>query len=417
MAKIFDVCVIGAGAAGLMAAIWACRCGANVVLLESNTTAGRKLLLTGRGRCNLTHTGGPDDFIKVYAPFGRFVRHCLHEFGPDDLRGFFAERGLETVSDENGCVFPVTQRAVDVKKVLVREVRKLGAKTVFGRMADSIRKTGDSFTISARKEQFGAYSVVVATGGASRPETGSVGGGYKLAAGFGHNIVTPRACLVPLVTSEKWCGKIAGVGVKDAVVSAKIAGRIVSAAGPMLFTHDGIGGPAVLDLSRLIADYPALADRPVEVFVDFLPGRDGKGLDAGIACDCGKWPGKMIANVIAGYLPKALAEMICRQLGLVDVRAGQLKRADRQSLTAAIKRLSLHVRATRPIEQATVTRGGVDTDRIDRKTMESLLCEGLFFAGEVMNVDGPCGGYNLQFAFSSGAVAGKNAANSCGRGK
>jgi predicted Rossmann fold flavoprotein len=253
--------------------------------------------------------------------------------------------------------------------------------------------------------------VIVATGGVSWPHTGSTGDGYEFARGLGHTIVELRACLVRLVTVERWCGELAGVGVKGVAITARVEGRRFRAAGPMLFTEDGIGGPAVFDLSRLITDLLPNTAEPIKITVDLMPEYDLAGLEAEIVSLCGSSPKKELAGVLARLLPRRLALRIAEQLrGPGAVWAGQLEKKQRKELLGLLKKLPLSVVATGPIAEATITRGGVPTDEIERTTMESKLCRGVFFAGEVMDVDGPCGGFNLQIAFSTGWLAGMMAA-------
>ena len=406
-----DICIIGAGPAGMMAAIAAAERSGKIIILESNTTAGRKLLLTGRGRCNLTHTGSADEIIKAFKPFDRFVRHCIHEFPPADLIKFFAHRGLETVEEPDGCVFPKTQRSSDVKQILLEEIKKPDIRILYGKKVQSVRKDGDVFVILSEKFEISAKSLIIAAGGASWPQTGSTGDGYRFAESLGHKIIKPLAALVPLITAEKFCSALAGVGVQNVFISCKINGKKISSSGPMMFTHNGIGGPAVLDMSRFITD--RLSEKhSVELSIDLLPDITHKQLDKKLTEDLMQYPKRNIASTIAQYTPKALAEIICSNYKFTDIIAGQFTKKDRMTLIETLKNFKLTAVSADLLEKATVTRGGVDTLQIDRKTMQSKLCGRLFFAGEVINVDGPCGGYNLQFAFSSGFLAGKSAVES-----
>jgi hypothetical protein len=398
-----DICIIGAGSAGLMAGCFAAASSKKIVIVESNTTAGRKLLLTGRGRCNLTHTGTIDEFIMACKPFDRFVRHCIHELSPDNLRKFFARRGLETIVEPSGCVFPKSRRAGDIKRILLEELKKLNVRILYGTKVRSIKKHNETFVILSEKFKISSRSVIISTGGVSWPQTGSTGDGCRFAQSFGHNIIEPKACLVPLVTAEKFCSSLAGVGVKNVRIFCTIDGRKTSAAGPMIFTHNGIGGPAVFNLSRIAADRLYKSKKNLTISIDLLPDMTAQQLDRKLIEDITQYPKKNIASVIAQFLPRAFAEIIAGGF------RGQFTKKDRKELVEKLKNLKLTAISTEPIEKATVTRGGVDINEIDCKTMQSKLCNGLFFAGELINVDGPCGGYNLQFAFSSGFLAGKSA--------
>jgi len=394
-----DICIIGAGAAGLMAACTAAAGGKNVVVTESNSAAGRKLLLTGGGRCNLTHThtGNIDEFIREYKPFDKFVRHCIHTFPPEKLRDFFAQRGLETVVEQNGCVgcvFPKTNRSSDVCKVFTDELKKPNVKIIYGTKINSIKKN-DDFTIESDKFTISAKSLIIATGGVSWPQTGSDGSGYQFAKSLGHKIITPIPCLVPLITKEKLTS-LAGVSVQDVLISGKIANKKITSRGAMIFTHTGIGGPAVLDFSRTACEHL----QNLKISLDFLPNISIEKLDLELTKLFAENQNKTAGSVLYRFLPKALAERIA------DGKSSQIDKKTRKEIAGKLKSFPLTIAGTEVIEKATITRGGVDTAEIDSKTMESKICRGLFFAGEIINVDAPCGGYNLQFAFSSGFLAG-----------
>jgi predicted Rossmann fold flavoprotein len=416
-----DVAIIGAGPAGLMASISSAKAGAKTAIIEANTSAGRKLLRTGRTRCNLTHTGSVEDFIRVYGPFGRFLRHSLYEFSSDDLRRYFAQHKLETKVEEGGCVFPVTDRATDVVRVLVDDARRLSVRFLYGKKIQSIEKNENGFVLLADSEKVIAGAVIIATGGVTWSHTGSTGDGYKFAQALGHTIVEPKACLTHLITAETWPGQLAGVGVGNVVITAKLdpcsclpTGRCrgkLFAGGPMMFTHDGIGGPAVFDFSRLITDFLPNAAQPIKVTIDMLPAYEGQELDREIISLCAKNPQKELSGVLTRLLPHSLAlNLSCRLNPSETILAGQLQKHQRRQLVEMLKKLPLSIKATGSIAEATVTRGGVPTTQINLKTMGSKLCPGLFFAGEVIDVDGPCGGFNLQIAFSTGCLAGKMAA-------
>ena len=400
------VCIIGAGPAGLMSAIFAVQAGAQVVVIEKNATAGQKLLLTGGGRCNITHAGTVDDFVRVYGKRGRFLRHCLHEFSPDATRDFFGQIRIATKVDEDGCVFPVSESAGNVQYALLGQCKKLGVQFVFSRGVEGIKKHGAEFIISAGKEVLTTHKVIIATGGASYPATGSTGDGYKLAKSLGHTIIEPKPALVPLITSEKWCAELAGISRDNVTISAIVDKKKVSVSGPMIFTYDGIGGPAVLDLSRLLTDYLP-AKKPIEVTIDLVPAMNEAKLEEYLMGQLSQYSKKIIANVLFELVPKKLGGLICGQAGITETTASQLKKEQRRKVIQLLKKLPLLIEATGNIEEAIITRGGVSTAEIDPKTMQSKICPGLFFAGETIDADGPCGGYNLQIAWSTGALAGK----------
>jgi predicted Rossmann fold flavoprotein len=420
-----DICIIGAGPAGLFAAIWAAQAGlrraqssrAKTLIVERNPCAARKLLRTGRTRCNLTHSGSVQDFLKAYGASGRFLRHCLYEFSADDLRKYFAARGLRTKVEEDGCVFPVTDRATDVAAALLDHAKELSVQFMYGRCVQAIRKENDFFTITTDKNEISAKAVIIATGGVTWPFTGSTGDGYKFAKALGHTVVEPKAALCPLLTAESWPANHQGVGIPDVVIKTlvrrcgKVENRKFNARGPLMFTAEGIGGPAVFDLSRLITDLLPDYDNPLRVTIDLLPQYDSARLDKEIIEICSQHPKKTVAAIVAQFVPKSPAAQLCEIMNLSDTTVcSQLTKNRRRALVQILKALPLSIVAAAPIDEATVTCGGVSTDEIDPKTMESKLCRGLYFAGEVINVDGPCGGFNLQIAFSTAHLAGQSAA-------
>ncbi len=409
-----DICIIGAGAAGLMAGIFAARAGADALVIEQNSTAGRKLLKTGRQRCNLTHAGSVEDFVGAYSPFGRFLKHSLYEFTPAEVRQFFADNGLETITESTGCVFPVTNRATDVKQTLLNVAKRAHVRFVYGRGVKTITKHPDGFQLDTLGDVFHARAVIIATGGASWPKTGSTGDGYRLAKSLSHTITQPTAALVPLITVQDWPAKMQGQAVSSAVITTKVTGRKSSSAGAMMFTGDGIGGPAVFDLSRQIADLLDIADDPVAISLDLLPHLTREELERFIIEQCGEHPKKSLSAVLSDFFARKLAVELCCLANCQSCNGNALTKTQRRSLIECIKALPLSIRGTRPIAEATITRGGITTDEIDPGTMQSKITPGLFFAGEVIDVDGPCGGYNLQIAWSTGALAGRSAAMSRG---
>ena len=405
----FDVCVIGAGPAGLMACLEAAKAGAKVVVVEKNSTAGRKLLCTGRGRCNVTHEGEVRDLVKAYDRCGRFLQHSLYEFSPEDVCAFFLENRLQMKVEKQGCVFPLTDRATDIKRILEDVTRREGVEFVYGRGVETVEKNAMGFSVITSKVRINCKSVIISTGGVSWPEMGSTGDGYEFARRLGHLIVEPRAALVPLITIEKWVKKLQGVGAQDVRLSASIGGKQVVCRGAMIFTDDGVGGPAVFDLSRLITE--TLSRESVEVVIDFAPEYNNQQLEELIVSKCKEHPNKEIAWALVDLVPRALGITLC---GMIDpehtLRINQLSKDKRKELVGLVKEMRLEIKSTRAIREAIVTKGGVCVDEIEKTSMESKLCKGLFFAGEVMDVDGPCGGYNLQIAWSTGVLAGRASA-------
>ncbi|HEG44116.1 MAG TPA: aminoacetone oxidase family FAD-binding enzyme, partial [Phycisphaerales bacterium] len=308
---------------------------------------------------------------------------------------------------KDGCVFPVTNRAADVKRILEDTARRLNIRFIYGKQVETIEKQPGGFVTTGGKERINSGCVIIATGGVSWPFTGSTGDGYGFAEAFGHKVFKPVAALVPLITKENWPGKLQGVG----IVKVRLSGNKITSTGPLMFTGDGIGGPVSQDFSREIADQLADCSDGVEVCIDMMPDTDEAGLDKLIVDECAKQSRKELAGVLAVFLPRKMSIFLCDRIKPTgQILVSQFAKADRAKLVTMIKSLPLTIEAARPIEEATVTRGGIDTGEIDDKTMESKLCEGLFFAGEVIDADGPCGGYNLQICWSTGALAGKMAA-------
>ncbi len=404
-----DVCIVGAGPAGLMAAIYAAREGASTLLLEAGPRCGRKLLVTGGGRCNFTHAGDADDLIRAFGAAGRFLRHGFHEVPPQDIVEFFRSRGIESTVEPDGSVFPRTLTAADIRETLVRASIDLGAQLLTEGKVTQVATERTGFAVQTPQEVIHARRLILATGGLSWPQTGSTGDGYRFAEALGHMVTPPRACLVPLVTAEGWPGSMAGVSVNDVVMKAVVDDQRIRIRGSMLFTHDGIGGPAGLDLSWYLAD--RLPAAGVEVRIDLAPAIDEDALDHQVQEHLAANARKSMVNVLTDLVPRRLAAVLCELAPCdIDLQASQVSRETRHRLVRLLKGVPLQVTGMRPIAEATVTRGGVRTDQIDPRTMESKVQPGLFFAGEVIDVDGPCGGYNLHACWATGTLAGRSAA-------
>lgn len=381
------------------------------LLLESNDVAGRKLLLTGGGRCNFTHAADPEELAQAFGKAGRFLRHSLYEFSPDAVRDFFRSRGLADTVEPDGSVFPAHRGAADIRDLLVDEARQRGTHWQYESRVQSITAAAEGFRIDTPDRQVRAAQVILATGGLSWPQTGSTGDGYRFAERLGHTIIPPKAALVPLVTRETWPRELAGLSLPGVRIRATAAGCKAETAGNMLFTQRGIGGPAVLDLSRLLADDLDGKDTGIDIGIDALPEMDPAQLDRRLQDECRAYPKKSIANILSDLLPRQFARLVCRLAQCAgEVPAGQLAADQRRQLVNVLKKTPLCITGAEPIAKATVTHGGVSREEIDPRTMESKIRPGLFFAGEVIDLDGPCGGYNLQMCWSTGAAAGRAAA-------
>ena len=406
-----EICIIGAGPAGLTAAIFAAQGGAHVTIIEGNTTPGRKLMLTGAGRCNLTHNASGAELVRTFGSVkGRFLSYCLYEFSPQDVMKFFASLGVKTRIEQDGCVYPASDRAGDVRDALINQAKKLGVNFLYDKRAGKITKQANIFIIHTPKEPVRTEKVIIATGGLSWPKTGCRGDGYGFARSLGHHIIQTRASLVPLVSLEDWPGQLAGTPVENVRISVRINNKKIVTTGALIFTDDGIGGPAVLDMSRQLTDYLDAEKKPIAITLDFAPNVEQSAFGKEMTELLNKNPKKKIVNILAEFVPKRIGIFLCKRAVCDDeLSAGQLKKDARKKLIAAVKALPLSIVRTREIAEATVTRGGVSLKEIGPKTMESKIYPGLFFAGEVLDVDGPCGGYNLQICFSTGALAASGA--------
>ncbi|MCL2812072.1 MAG: NAD(P)/FAD-dependent oxidoreductase [Clostridia bacterium] len=404
------VLVIGGGPAGLMAALFAARAGARVTLLERNEKLGKKLYITGKGRCNVTNTADFDDFFRQVPRNPRFLQAAVRGFSQANLRALLQEWGVPTVEERGGRVFPASQKASDVTRALTRALEAAGVGVRLNARVGSILPMDDGVRVVLENgEAIIARAVVIATGGASYPATGSTGDGYAFAGALGHTVFPPLPSLVPLITRERWPTQLQGLALKNVRLSARLDGKIVfSELGEMLFTHFGISGPLVLELSSHV---PADRWKNCEVWLDTKPGLEEKKLDARLLRDFEAASRRQLRHALPGLLPARLADMLP---SLCDIPAEkpvhQVTKDERRRLCALLKALPLPIIGTRPVAEAIITRGGVEVKEINPSTMESKRVPGVYFAGEVIDVDAHTGGYNLQIAFSTGALAGASAA-------
>jgi predicted Rossmann fold flavoprotein len=408
-----QIIVIGAGAAGLMAAGQAAAIGADVLLLEKMERPGRKLRITGKGRCNLTNVVPLDEFIRRFGNNGVFLRQAFHQFFAPDLLGFLEELGVQTVTERGGRVFPASEHAQDVVDALGHWVRKQGvALQTRSPVERLLVEEGRIIGVQVSRERiYHAPAIVVATGGASYPATGSTGDGYRLAESVGHTIVPIRPALMPLETAGDAAQRLQGLSLRNAAVRLWIDGKQqADAFGEMLFTHFGVSGPMILYLSKLAVD--ALhAGQKVELSIDLKPALDKKTLDARLLRDIDAQGKKHFQNLLKTLLPSKLIPVCTDLVGIPAHKpAHQITAEERTRLRNWLKDFRLQVIGHRGFEEAIVTAGGVALDEIDPRTMESRLVKGLYFAGEVLDIDANTGGFNLQAAFSTGWVAGRAAA-------
>lgn len=408
------VLIIGAGPAGMMAAYTAAAQGAEVWLAEKKARAGKKLSITGKGRCNLTAAVDMDGLIRGFPGNGRFLYSAFHEFSNLDLIGFFERRGLKTKVERGNRVFPQSDKAEEVVEVLNKTLQEAGVNIM---TACEVRKinieSGRVTGADCSKGIIKTDAVIVATGGMSYPGTGSTGDGYRFAAAAGHKIIEPRPGLVPLLVREEWIGELQGLSLKNTRATAfdDRGHKINEECGELLFTHYGLSGPIVLSMSRDIGEFMYRRRKPVRIELDLKPALGEEKLDERLQRDLEKYSRKIYKNALDDLLPGKMIPVIVRLSGIDPGKlCHQITRRERLGLGQLLKHLPLTVYGTRPIAEAIVTAGGVDVKEVDPKTMQSKLVAGLFFAGEVLDIDGYTGGYNLQAAFSTGYVAGKHAA-------
>jgi predicted Rossmann fold flavoprotein len=410
--RAFDVAVVGAGAAGQMAAIAAAEEGRRVVLLEQMDRPGLKILASGGGRCNLTNLAPPAEFRRAFSRQGRFTSPAMEAMGPKNLRRLLEQLGVPTVVCDGVQVYPASHRAADVQAALRRRMEQLGVVVCLGCAVEKVwidagRLMGVE---TAAHGRIVAGRVVLACGGKSWPTLGGTGGGYALARQAGLIIREPLPALVPLVTRQRWPGRLAGVSLHDARVWIDARGEDKAGrTGDILLTHRGLSGPAVLDISGRVAEL--LRRGPVPLKIELVAGMDAARWVRRLE-DWRRSAGRRgVAGLLQDHLPRSLCEVLCELAGVKErTSAAHLPAAERDALAKILGGLELTVTATEGFGVAFVTRGGVDLKGVEPDTLQSRTLEGLFLAGEMLDLDGPSGGFNLQWAFASGWLAGKSAA-------
>lgn len=408
------IIVVGGGAAGLMAAGRAAERGHEVHLYEKNNRIGKKILITGKGRCNVTNDSDVEGLLENIPGNPYFLYSAFYQLDSFGLQEFFKEQGLELKVERGKRVFPVSDRSLDVVLALEKYLKKNGVKLHLESPVEGILIAdgrAEGIRLKNGKEER-ADGVIVCTGGLSYPGTGSTGDGYRFAKAAGHHVTKLYPSLVPLRTEEEWCHELMGLSLKniEITIKNKKGKKVYSDFGEMLFTHFGVSGPIVLSLSNLAADALA-AGKDVELEVDLKPALSEEKLDARIQRDFVQYSRKQVLNGMKDLLPQRLIPVVL-DMSYVDENKfiNQVSREERHRLLQTLKHFVITISATRPIAEAIVTAGGVSVKEIDPKTMESKRIKGLYFAGEVMDIDGYTGGYNLQAAFSSGHAAGEAAA-------
>ena len=396
-----DVVIIGAGPAGLFCAIHAAKAGSRVIVLEKNKTPGAKLLLSGTGQCNLTHDGDIRQFVSHYGSHGRFIRPALMSFTNTSLAEFFISRGLPMMTEENGKVFPRTRCSEDVLAVLVEECKKQGVDIRYSEQATGIVRNGRSFTVTTDKAEYASSVLAITTGGASFPKCGTTGDGYRLASALGQPVTDIGPALTPLIIRPFPFADLSGMSFESLRFSVWRDGKKAgSYSGDVLFTHNGLSGPGILDASRSI--------RPGdEIRLSFVGPLRRDEFAAEIKERASENPGWHVGTILAKYpVPERLNRVLLRLSGIPDrLTCAHFSAEMRSRLIASCTEFPLVVTALGDFDIAMATRGGIALEPVSPKTMESKVVPGLFFAGEVLDIDGDTGGYNLQAAFSTGYLA------------
>ncbi len=398
-----------------MAAGQAALGGAQVLVLEKMKQPGRKLCITGKGRCNLTNVAPLPDFIAHFGRKGSFLRQAFHRFFTPELIDFFQQRGLAVVTERGGRIFPASGKAAEVLAVFEEWLRECGVRINTGAAVEHLHiDNGVLSGISCQGKKIDCNALIVATGGASYPATGSSGDGYLLAQQAGHTLVPIRPALVPLVTRGDVTARMAGLQLRNVLVRLFVKGKKKTEAfGELAFMEFGLSGPVILTLSGQIVD-ALQADQEVSLVLDLKPALDDKKLDARLLRDFEKRRTETIASVLRGLLPQEMVPLALEEIDLAsDRQVGTIRAAERKRLRLWLKNFPLQVTGYRPLAEAIVTAGGVDTTEVDPRTMESRRVRGLYFAGEVLDIQADTGGYNLQAAFSTGWLAGRSAAAQC----
>ena len=405
-----DVIVIGGGPAGMMAAITAAERGAKVCLMERNQKVGRKLYITGKGRCNVTNDADVRTVLEHIPRNGRFVTSAITRFPPESVKAFFEKRGVALKVERGGRVFPVSDKAADVVDALFLSLRRSGVELLEDRAAELLVEDGAVCGVRGEHGTIRSKAVVLATGGASYPLTGSTGDGYAMAEKVGHTIVPPQPSLVPLETAGEDCRRMQGLSLRNVAIRVKNQKKRVVYAeqGEMLFTHFGVTGPLILSASAHMRDF---AKDKYTIFIDLKPALDEEKLDQRLLRDFGEQANRAFHNVLEGLLPRLMVPVMVERCGIPgDLPVHSVTKGQRRRLLEELKSFRVEVTGPRPIAEAIVTSGGVKTGEVDPHTMASKKIPGLYLAGELLDVDGYTGGFNLQIAWSTGRAAGEAAA-------
>ena len=400
-----DLVVIGGGPAGMLCAIQAAQRGLSVTLLDRNLQLGRKLRITGKGRCNVTNDCDTREFMANIPGDGRFLYSAMSRFGTRQVMAYFEGLGVPLKVERGNRVFPVSDNANDIADALVRECEGLGVRTLRTSARNIETKDGVVCAVQTDGEKIPCRAAAVCTGGLSYPKTGSDGWGYRMAAKLGHTVTPRRPSLVPLESDDAYCAEMQGFSLRNVTLAAYEDGKLIfRELGEMLFTHFGVSGPLVLSAS---AKMRHMGSADYRLLIDLKPALDEKKLEARILRDVEENPRRSFHNLLGGLAGRSMVPVLEQLTGIPgELRCTDFTREQRQRLIQILKAFPVHVSGTRPIDEAIVTAGGVCTKEVDPRTMESKLIKGLYFAGEVLDLDAYTGGFNLQIAWCTGFVAG-----------
>ena len=402
----YDVIVIGGGPAGMFAAITAADCGRKVLLLERNDRLGKKLLITGKGRCNVTNDCSAQEILQNTPRNGRFLYSAMTAFPPEKVKAFFEERGCPLKTERGNRVFPVSDKALSILDALQDQLRRSGVTVRTGRVKRILTENGAVSGVETQNEKIGASAVILATGGASYPTTGSTGDGYAMASALGHTIVPAEGSLVPLETAGHDAQDMQGLSLRNCGVKLLNAkGKpLYKDFGELLFTHFGVSGPTVLSASC------HLKGEGCRLVIDLKPALEENKLDERIQRDLELYKNRSMENALTDLLPRSMIPVVLRRLEIdPSMQANSLTRQKRRAMVELLKGFSLEITGKRPVTEAIITSGGVKVSEIDPKTMESKLVPGLHFAGEIIDCDAYTGGFNLQIAWATAYAAGMSA--------
>lgn len=405
----FDIVVIGGGPAGMMAAIAAAEYGAQVCLLEPNERLGKKLNITGKGRCNVTNNCSVEELLQNTPCNGRFLYSAFSQYDTSDVISFFETHGVPLKTERGNRVFPVSDRAFDISGALEKYMKQLGIRVVRDKAEELLLDEGMLKGVRGSRESYEADRVIVATGGVSYPLTGSTGDGYRLAKSAGHSIVEPRGSLVPLCAAGDFCQKLQGLSLRNVAIRVfENNKKIYDDFGEMLFTHFGVTGPLILSASSHMRKWGYSSYR---MEIDLKPALDEQMLDKRLLSDFNKHVNSDFVNALDELLPRKLIEPFVELTGIdPHMKIHDITREQRRRVLTLLKAIPVEITSPRPVKDAIITSGGVSVKEVNPSTMESKLLAGLYFAGEVLDVDSYTGGFNLQIAWSTGHLAGVSAA-------